>query len=39
MKYKTFCREINWDCLARIKKTQWTINNIDNQLDAKITAY
>ena len=38
MKYTTFCRGINWDCLASLKK-KWNINNIDNQLDATITAY
>ena len=39
MKYTTFCRGINWECLASLKKIKWNINNIDNQLDAKITAY
>ena len=39
MKYTTFCKGINWDCLASLKKIQWNINNIDNQLDATITAY
>ena len=38
MKYTTFCRGINWDCLASLKKI-WNINNIENQLDATITAY
>ena len=32
VKYTTFCRGINWDCLASLKKTQRNINNIDNQL-------
>ena len=39
MKYTAFCREINVDCLTSLKKIQWNINNIDNQLDATITAY
>ena len=39
MKYTTFSWGINWDCLASLKKIQWNINNIDNQLDATITAY
>ena len=38
MKYTTFCRGINSDCLAGLKKNI-NINNIDDQLDAKITAY
>ena len=41
MKYTTFCRRINWDCLAILKKyiyILWNINNIDNQLDTIITA-
>ena len=39
MKYTTFCRGIKWDCLASLKKIQLNINNIDNELDATITAY
>jgi len=40
MKYTTFCRRINSDCLASLKKKiQGNINNIDNKLDATITAY
>jgi hypothetical protein len=41
MKSTTFCRGINWDCLASAPppKIEWNINNIDNQLDATITAY
>jgi len=39
MKYTTFCRGINRDCLASLKKNIMNINNIDNQLDVTITAY
>ena len=39
MNYTTFCRGINWDCLASVKKIQSNINNIDNQLGATITTY
>ena len=42
MKYTTFCRGIYWDCLEspkQKKKIKWSINNIDNQLDEKITAF
>ena len=39
MKYTTFCRGINWDCSASLKKKYWNIDNLDNQLDATITAY
>ena len=39
MKYTTFCRGINWDRLASLKKIYWNINNIDNQLDATVTVY
>ena len=38
MKYTTFCRGINWDCLASLKKV-WNLNNVDNQIDEKIMAY
>ena len=30
---------LNWDCLGNLKKYKQNMNNIDNQLDATITAY
>ena len=39
MKYTTFCRGINWDCLASLKEILWNINKTDNLLGATITAY
>ena len=38
MKYTTFSRGINLDCL-QVSKNTMKYNNIDNQLDATIMAY